>query len=57
MQEREVTKDDFCQIHHFYAHYATMNMTVPGQAEKWVTLADGGQFSVARMPKSLFIEG
>ena len=30
----------FCQLHHFIANYIKLNMLVPGQVEKWITITD-----------------
>lgn len=36
------------------AGYITANMLVPGQVEKWVSIADTNQFSIARLPVNMF---
>ena len=40
IRNKEINNYNFCALHNFYVAYIMKNMLVPGQVEKWITIAN-----------------
>ena len=56
LDRKEIDAQLFCSLHNFYARYIINNMLIPGQVEKWITIANINQFPIKDLPIKLFKE-
>lgn len=54
MDADDICAESFCNMHNFLAGYMEKNMLVPGQVDRWVFVVDASQFSLLRLPVSIF---